>query len=126
MSRPVTAVWATFVKDWKLLWPVVVLNGALLAAGALLAGEVRQLASTLSLVAGALLIVAVVHLDAPASPRADWPTRPIAPATLLAGKLSFLVITMLVPAYRLIESTARGFGFDPDRPPFLRKVTETF
>ena len=35
-------------------------------------------------------------------------------------------IAMLVPAYRLIERTARGWGFDPDRPPQLSKVTETF
>jgi glucosamine--fructose-6-phosphate aminotransferase (isomerizing) len=35
-------------------------------------------------------------------------------------------ITMLVPAYRMIEQTARQFGFDPDRPPHLSKVTETF
>ncbi|WP_407180919.1 SIS domain-containing protein [Bradyrhizobium sp. STM 3562] len=35
-------------------------------------------------------------------------------------------ITMLVPAYRLIERTARAWGFDPDRPPQLSKVTETF
>ncbi|WP_229193888.1 SIS domain-containing protein [Bradyrhizobium acaciae] len=35
-------------------------------------------------------------------------------------------IAMLVPAYRMIEQTARAFGFDPDRPPRLRKVTETF
>jgi glucosamine--fructose-6-phosphate aminotransferase (isomerizing) len=35
-------------------------------------------------------------------------------------------ITMLVPAYRMIERTARAFGFDPDRPPQLSKVTETF
>ncbi len=35
-------------------------------------------------------------------------------------------ITMLVPAYRMIERTARSFGFDPDRPPQLSKVTETF
>ena len=35
-------------------------------------------------------------------------------------------IAMLIPAYRMIEATARRFGFDPDRPPFLRKVTETF
>ena len=34
-------------------------------------------------------------------------------------------ITMLVPAYRLIESTARKLGFDPDRPPGLSKITET-
>ena len=35
-------------------------------------------------------------------------------------------ITMLVPAYRLIERTARARGFDPDRPPSLSKITETF
>jgi glutamine---fructose-6-phosphate transaminase (isomerizing) len=35
-------------------------------------------------------------------------------------------ITMLVPAYRMIERTARQWGFDPDRPPQLSKVTETF
>jgi glutamine---fructose-6-phosphate transaminase (isomerizing) len=35
-------------------------------------------------------------------------------------------IAMLIPAYRLIEQTARARGFDPDRPPWLSKVTETF
>jgi glucosamine--fructose-6-phosphate aminotransferase (isomerizing) len=35
-------------------------------------------------------------------------------------------ITMLVPAYRMIEQTARAWGFDPDRPPQLSKITETF
>lgn len=35
-------------------------------------------------------------------------------------------ITMLVPAYRMIEQTARACGFDPDRPPLLNKITETF
>jgi glucosamine--fructose-6-phosphate aminotransferase (isomerizing) len=35
-------------------------------------------------------------------------------------------ITMLVPAYRMIERTARQWGIDPDRPPQLSKVTETF
>jgi glutamine---fructose-6-phosphate transaminase (isomerizing) len=35
-------------------------------------------------------------------------------------------ITMLVPAYRIIERTAREWGFDPDRSPQLSKVTETF
>ena len=35
-------------------------------------------------------------------------------------------ITMLVPAYRMIEQTARKWGFDPDRPPRLCKITETF
>ncbi|MBR1122729.1 SIS domain-containing protein [Bradyrhizobium lablabi] len=35
-------------------------------------------------------------------------------------------ITMLVPAYRMIEQAARACGFDPDRPPRLSKITETF
>lgn len=35
-------------------------------------------------------------------------------------------ITMLVPIYCLIEHLAREWGFDPDRPPQLRKVTRTF
>jgi glucosamine--fructose-6-phosphate aminotransferase (isomerizing) len=35
-------------------------------------------------------------------------------------------ITMLVPAYRMIEQTARAWRFDPDRPPRLSKITETF
>jgi glutamine---fructose-6-phosphate transaminase (isomerizing) len=35
-------------------------------------------------------------------------------------------ITMLIPAYRMIERTARARGFDPDRPPQLTKITETF
>ncbi len=34
-------------------------------------------------------------------------------------------ITMLVPAYQMIEQTALSMGFDPDRPPRLSKVTET-
>ena len=35
-------------------------------------------------------------------------------------------ITMLVPANRMIEQTARTIGFDPDRPPRLCKITKTF
>jgi glucosamine--fructose-6-phosphate aminotransferase (isomerizing) len=35
-------------------------------------------------------------------------------------------ITMLLPAYRMIEQTARNRGFDPDRPLRLNKITETF
>lgn len=50
------------------------------------------------------------------------------------GSLSWLTaddpatdaITMLVPAYRMIEQAARACGFDPDHPPSLTKITETF
>jgi glucosamine--fructose-6-phosphate aminotransferase (isomerizing) len=34
-------------------------------------------------------------------------------------------IAMLVPAYLAIERATRAAGFDPDRPPHLKKVTET-
>ena len=50
-----------------------------------------------------------------------------------AGTLPWIVdghpvcdpVVMLVPAYRAIEAAARRRGFDPDRPPHLRKVTRT-
>jgi glucosamine--fructose-6-phosphate aminotransferase (isomerizing) len=34
-------------------------------------------------------------------------------------------IAMLMPAYAAIEAMTRAKGFDPDHPPFLRKVTST-
>lgn len=34
-------------------------------------------------------------------------------------------ITMLLPAYAVIEQAARDRGFDPDNPPNLTKITET-
>lgn len=34
-------------------------------------------------------------------------------------------ILMLIPAYRAIEATARRHGLDPDKPPYLSKVTRT-
>lgn len=34
-------------------------------------------------------------------------------------------IAMLLPAYAAIEAAARAQGLDPDRPPFLSKVTQT-
>jgi glucosamine--fructose-6-phosphate aminotransferase (isomerizing) len=34
-------------------------------------------------------------------------------------------IVMLIPAYRAIELAARKRGFDPDKPPYLSKVTRT-
>jgi glucosamine--fructose-6-phosphate aminotransferase (isomerizing) len=34
-------------------------------------------------------------------------------------------VVMLIPAYRAIETAARQRGFDPDKPPYLSKVTRT-
>jgi glutamine---fructose-6-phosphate transaminase (isomerizing) len=34
-------------------------------------------------------------------------------------------VLMLIPAYRAIEAAARRRGFDPDKPPYLSKVTRT-
>lgn len=34
-------------------------------------------------------------------------------------------IAFLAPAYMMIARTARAMGYDPDRPPHLKKVTET-
>jgi glutamine---fructose-6-phosphate transaminase (isomerizing) len=35
------------------------------------------------------------------------------------------LLAMLLPAYAAIEAAARAQGLDPDRPPFLSKVTQT-
>jgi glucosamine--fructose-6-phosphate aminotransferase (isomerizing) len=34
-------------------------------------------------------------------------------------------VAMLIPAYRAIEAATRAKGFDPDRPPYLEKITRT-
>jgi glucosamine--fructose-6-phosphate aminotransferase (isomerizing) len=34
-------------------------------------------------------------------------------------------LALVVPFYGFVEALSRHRGFDPDRPPHLRKVTET-
>lgn len=61
--------------------------------------------------------VNVLIAGAAADGATELPTRP-APAALAP-------ILLATSAYRLLASLARLRGLDPDRPPYLRKVTET-
>ncbi|MFV3126599.1 hypothetical protein [Niveispirillum sp. KHB5.9] len=115
MNSQFTAMRAVFIKDVRLLWPFILLCTSLFLARALLPGESGQLAGTLSTIANLILIVAVIHLDAPSSLHLDWLTRPIAPTALLAEKLAFLLIALLLP------SMAGGLvhGLAMDIPPAM-------
>jgi hypothetical protein len=102
MNRPLASICAVFRKDMRQLWPLVLLVVALLLARALispLAKETSQFIGTLSTCVNVILIVAAIHIDAPANLRLDWLTRPIAPAALLAEKLLFLFVTVLAPSF---------------------------
>ena len=116
-------IWHIFKKDWKLLWPLVlavaignVANAALwMELGHFI--EPRQLgivALFLQLgvwLAGAFLIITVVHQDAIPGDRQDWLTRPIKPHHLLLAKLLFLLLAVQGPLVlsNLITGLVEGF-----------------
>ena len=116
-------IWHIFKKDWKLLWPLVlavaignVANAALwMELGHFI--EPRELAIVrvflqLGLwLAGAFLIITVVHQDAIPGDRQDWLTRPIKPHHLLLAKLLFLLLCVQGPFVlaNLITGLVEGF-----------------
>jgi len=109
-------------KDWKLLWPLVALVGAIQvgrewagfnsglfrdqpAADALL----RPL--TLAWLIGiASLAAAVVHQDAIPGVDQDWLIRPLHRTQLLLAKLAFLGFTISVPMFALNSVDALAMG----------------
>jgi hypothetical protein len=116
-------IWHIFKKDWKLLWPLVlavaignVANAALwMELGPfneprelVLVGVFLQLGVWL---AGAFLIITVVHQDAIPGDRQDWLTRPIKPHHLLLAKLLFLLLAVQGPLVlaNLITGLVEGF-----------------
>lgn len=101
MTGQLIALRALFAKDVRLLWPLMLLCMVLFLALALLppeTGVIHRIIGTLSTCANLILIVAVIHNDAPSNIRMDWLTRPIAPAMLLAEKLGFLFVALLLPS----------------------------
>ena len=111
-------------KDWKLLWPLVLLLAALQFLLGWLSfrwgffGEdlaARALYPALGVawyVGIAALIVAVVHQDAIPGVSQDWLIRPIARRDLLAAKLLFVVVTISLPMFvmDLVDAHAAGFA----------------
>lgn len=116
MSARLTMIRSLLAKDLRALWPLALLCmacfviEAVMPSGGSAAGE---LASSIATFASALLIVAVVQLDAPAGRNLDWLTRPIAPSALLAEKIAFLVLTILLPslAAGIARSMSDGLPF---------------
>ncbi len=128
------------MKDWKLLWPMVLLVTAIQiglewaifsaglfgedpAAGALL----RPL--TLAWLTGiAALAAAAVHQDAIPGIDQDWLIRPLRRTDLLLAKLAFVGLTVSVPmfALNLMDALASGFTLLPSLTAVLSKETFVF
>jgi hypothetical protein len=117
-------VWHIFKKDWKLLWPVVLLvTGLLWIMAAILFFAVRwrnpQLDSVLRVLeplaylSVAFLVTLVIQQDPIPGMRQDWLVRPIQRRDLLLAKLLFVMLAAQGPilAADLFQSMANGFGF---------------
>ncbi len=73
-------------------------------------------------------IEAIERLKATGAPLAVASTTPLLTDSLPAittGHGATDALAMIVPFYAAMESIARSFGFDPDSPPHLAKVTQT-
>lgn len=121
MTRPFIAIWAVFIKDVRLLWPLILVCAALFILQVGLPGPAGRLVETLSIGANIILIVAAIQLDAPSGIRLDWRTRPIAPSALLVGKLGFLAVSLLLPSMvvELLQGVIVGIGPGARLPPLL-------
>ena len=91
-------------KDLAVLWPLaaIVVLLPLLRADAVLQSlqndNLRAGTIVVSALAVGLLILGVMHQDASASLRHEWLTRPIPRWTLVAAKLVFIAVIVLIPA----------------------------
>jgi hypothetical protein len=91
-------------KDLAVLWPLaaIVVLLPVLRTDAVLQNlqndNLRAGTMVVSALAVGLLILGVMHQDASASLRHEWLTRPIPRRTLVAAKLVFIAVIVLVPA----------------------------
>jgi hypothetical protein len=115
-------VWHIFKKDWKLLWRIVVVVGALQFVSAstlVIMGQNREsqllklalLLLGFTLLGAAFLIATVVQQDAIPGVRQDWLVRPLRRRDLLLAKLLFVLTTVQGPicAADLTEALINGF-----------------
>lgn len=109
-------------KDWKLLWPLVVMVAAI-QIGREWAGfhigllpevpAAEELLEPLTLawfIGIAALSAAVVHQDAVPGVDQDWLIRPLRRSDLLLAKLAFLALTISVPMFALNLTSALAMG----------------
>lgn len=116
-------IWNIFKKDWLLMRKQVLAVACIqLAFTALqirrtlvgdepVIGQLSQVLLWLWLLAGVVLTITIVHLDALPSTSQDWLTRPIPRSALLAEKLLFCVVTVQSVAFLsdVIQGVVCGF-----------------
>src|SRR5229473_3096461 len=116
-------VWHIFKKDLKLLWRLVLglaaaqcLYTVLLYRrdhGATNLAQMLNMLGMIIILAGGILVAAVVHLDAIPGVRQDWLVRPIKRMDLLAAKLLFVILLVEGPILitDFVGAAANGFPF---------------
>lgn len=132
MNRRIAVIGALLRKDLQSLWPLAALVAGLqllvLLQGLTQTGIPPRMLATLmsmhsiaTLIAIAVLAVAVIQQDAVAGVREDWLTRPIASIELLSAKVLFILLTT-VPA-TVIAQTLLGMSWDLPLLEALQRAT---
>ncbi len=100
MSRAAAVIRAVMLKDLRALWPLAALTAGLILAQALYQGgsPLTVYLPLVSSLASGLFVLGLVQLDAPASLRHDWLSRPIPVRDLLAAKALLAAVIVVLPA----------------------------
>jgi hypothetical protein len=116
-------IWHIFKKDWKLLWPLVLLVALAHIAAASLSlivghfNEPSELASIsrwlpwVALFGVALLTVLVVHQDRIPGNTQDWLTRPLSRRDMFLAKLLFVLVAVQGPLFATDAAQSLWAGF---------------
>jgi hypothetical protein len=118
-------IWHIFKKDFRLLWPLVLIVAAaeamsdttwVVAGFFLEPRSLRTIAALLSLglvIGIAALIVSAVHQDVLPGDRQDWLVRPIRRRDLILAKILFVLLAAHGPYFLidLAQGMSMGFSF---------------
>jgi hypothetical protein len=105
MKTHLNVISAVLRKDILSLWPLLLLTILLRLLWSLdtdfslpfISPLVRPFLSPVAQFSAAILVLAVIHLDASASTRHDWLTRPIPRRDLLTAKALFILLAVVAP-----------------------------
>jgi hypothetical protein len=117
-------IWHIFKKDWKLLWPLVLLVALIPVAAASLRlmlgqfSEPRELTMMgqtlfpwLSVLGVILLTVLAVHQDRIPGHTQDWLIRPLCRRDMLLAKLLFVLVAVQGPLFAIVAAQSLWAGF---------------
>ena len=122
MSIRWRAVGAMLRKDLRILWPICVLAGLLLALRVVVDNvdlgpggfsvNLRAVLPPVAWLTCSIVIISVIQLDTAVSARHEWLTRPIGRLELLVAKGVFIAGTVLAPvvAARIVVYLALGYA----------------